>query len=50
MRRAAVLLVALLLAACTAEQAHRAAASACRASPNTCTEPEAIPASRSPGL
>jgi hypothetical protein len=50
MRSAAAVLLALLLAACTAEQAHRAAASACRASPNSCAEPDAIPASRSPGL
>ncbi|WP_170985076.1 hypothetical protein [Roseomonas sp. AR75] len=50
MRLAAMLLAALLLGACTAEQVHRSALSACRASPNTCTDPGAIPESRTPGL
>lgn len=50
MRGFLVLALALLLGACSAEQAHRAAVSACRVNPNTCTEPGAIPATRSPGL
>ena len=48
--RGIIILLALLLAACSADQVQRAATSACRANPNTCTEPGAIPATRSPGL
>jgi hypothetical protein len=50
MRVFTVLALAALLAACSAEQVQRSAASACRANPNNCTEPGAIPATRSPGL
>ena len=50
MRRAALTIMILMLGACTAEQAHRNAAGLCRASPSLCTDPDAVPASRSPGL
>ena len=50
MRGAVLTLLALLLGACTAEQAYQGAAFHCRAFPNVCTDPNAIPASRSPGL
>ena len=50
MRGFLVIALALLLAACGAEQVQRSAVSACRANPNTCVEPGAIPATRSPGL
>jgi hypothetical protein len=49
-RRLAAMVLALLAAACSAEQAGRAAQAACRSAPNTCTDREAAPASRSPGL
>ncbi|MFM2150341.1 MAG: hypothetical protein RLZZ187_2647 [Pseudomonadota bacterium] len=50
MRGAVLTMLVLLLGACTAEQAYNAAQFHCRAFPNTCTDPNAIPASRSPGL
>jgi hypothetical protein len=50
MRRALLTILVLLLGACTAEQVHQNMAGACRAAPNTCADPNAIPASRSPGL
>lgn len=50
MRRTAVTILILMLGACTAEQAHRNLEGACRASPSSCADPNAIPASRSAGL
>jgi PBP1b-binding outer membrane lipoprotein LpoB len=49
MRTGAAILLALLLAACTAEQAGSSARSACRANPTVCTDPATIPAMRGPG-
>ena len=50
MRSALLTILVLLLGACTSEQAHRSAASYCRALPNNCTAPDTIPATRTPGL
>jgi hypothetical protein len=46
MMRVAAVLLALLLGACTAEQAGRSAQSACRANPTNCTDAGTIPATR----
>ncbi len=50
MKRAALLLALLALGACTTEQVARSAASACRASPASCTDRTLPEAARSPGL
>lgn len=50
MRRLALLLALLVLAGCTTEQVARSAASACRASPSSCTDRTAPEGMRSPGL
>ena len=50
MRGGLLIVLALLLGACTAEGAYRHAAFHCRAFPNNCTDPGAIPGTRSPGL
>lgn len=49
MRTVAMILLPLLLAACTAEQAGHSARSYCRANPTVCTDPATIPAARGPG-
>ncbi|WP_203074400.1 hypothetical protein [Falsiroseomonas ponticola] len=50
MRALALLLAVLALSACTTEQIARGAASACRASPQSCTDRTAPEATRTPGL
>jgi hypothetical protein len=44
------MLLALLVAACSAEQAGATFRTACRHNPGSCTDRDAIPATRSQGL
>ncbi|WP_439550280.1 hypothetical protein [Falsiroseomonas sp.] len=50
MRPLITMLALLALAACTTDQVARSAASACRASPQSCTDRTVPEAARSPGM